>query len=113
MLDLAFSRRALLMSAGAAAAWLASPARAFLQAVGEVRVPAFVDQLIGRMTIEEKAGQLQLMASAWGGGAALSLNPPGTGSDFDQQVNEARLGQLTGVFNGNGAKMARISRARR
>ncbi len=36
MLDLAFSRRAALMSAGAVAAWLASPARAFLQAVGEV-----------------------------------------------------------------------------
>ena len=60
------------------------------------------------MTLEEKAGQLQLMASAWGGGAALSLNPPGNGSDFDQQVGEARQGQLTGVFNGNGARMARI-----
>jgi beta-glucosidase len=108
MQDLAVSRRALLMSAGAAAAWLASPARALLQAVGRVDVPAFVDQLIARMTIEEKAGQLQLMASAWGGGAALSLNPPGSGSDFEQQVNEARQGQLTGVFNGNGAKMARI-----
>ena len=34
------------------------------------------------MTLEEKAGQLQLMASAWGGGTALSLNPPGNGSDF-------------------------------
>ena len=108
MQDLAVSRRALLMSAGAAAAWLASPARALLQAVGRVEVPAFVDQLIGRMTVEEKAGQLQLMASAWGGGAALSLNPPGNGSDFESQVNEARQGQLTGVFNGNGAKMARI-----
>jgi len=108
MQDLAVSRRALLMSAGAAAAWLASPARALLQAVGRVEVPPFVDQLIGRMTVEEKAGQLQLMASAWGGGAALSLNPPGSGSDFEGQVNEARQGQLTGVFNGNGAKMARI-----
>jgi beta-glucosidase len=59
------------------------------------------------MTLEEKAGQLQLMASAWGGGAALSLNPPGNGSDFQQQVNDARQGLLTGVFNGNGARMAR------
>ena len=108
MLDLAISRRAALMGAGAAAAWLASPARALLQAAGQVQVPAFVDQLIARMTLEEKAGQLQIMASAWGGGAALSLNPPGSGSDFSQQVEEARRGLLTGVFNGNGARMARI-----
>src|SRR4029079_2415582 len=68
----------------------------------------FVDQLIARMTLEEKAGQLQIMASAWGGGAAVSLHPPGSGSDFSQQVEEARRGLLTGVFNGNGARMARI-----
>jgi len=60
------------------------------------------------MTLEEKAGQLQLMASAWGGGAALALNPPQGNSDFSKQTEEARQGQLTGVFNGNGATMARI-----
>ena len=96
------------MGAGAVAAWLASPARALLQAVGKVEVPTFIDQLISRMTIEEKAGQLSLMASAWGGGAALSLNPASAGPNFQQQVEEARQGQLTGVFNGNGATMARI-----
>jgi beta-glucosidase len=108
MVDLAISRRAALMGAGAVAAWLASPARALLQAVGQVEVPAFVDPLVARMTLEEKAGQLQLMASAWGGGAALSLNPASAGPNFPQQVEEARRGQLTGVFNGNGATMARI-----
>jgi beta-glucosidase len=108
MLDTRISRRAALMGAGAVGAWLSCPARALLQAVGKVQVPAFVDDLIRRMTLEEKAGQLQLMASAWGGGAALSLNPPGNGSDFQQQVNEARQGRLTGVFNGNGARMAQI-----
>jgi beta-glucosidase len=108
MLDARISRRAALMGAGAAAAWLASPARALLQAAGRIQIPAFVDQLISRMTVEEKAGQLQLMASAWGGGAALSLNPPGNGSNFEQQVNEARQSLLTGVFNGNGSRMARI-----
>src|SRR5213083_639233 len=108
MVDVRISRRAALMGAGAVAAWLASPARALLQAVGAVEVPAFVDELIGRMTLEEKAGQLQLMASAWGGGAALSLNPANAGPNFQQQVEEARRGQLTGVFNGNGATMARI-----
>ena len=34
MLDTRISRRAALMGAGAVAAWLASPARALLQAVG-------------------------------------------------------------------------------
>ncbi|HEX6784488.1 MAG TPA: glycoside hydrolase family 3 N-terminal domain-containing protein [Sphingomicrobium sp.] len=108
MLDMRISRRAALMGAGAAAAWLSSPARALLQAVGRVEVPAFVNPLIGRMTLEEKAGQLSLMAAAWGGGIATSLNPASAGSNFQQQVNEARQGQLTGVFNGNGATMARI-----
>jgi beta-glucosidase len=108
MLDTRISRRAALMGAGAVAAWLASPARALLQAVGRVDVPPFVDQLIGRMTLEEKAGQLSMMASAWGGGAAVSLNPASAGSNFQQQVDEVRQGQLTGVFNGNGATMARI-----
>ena len=108
MLDSAISRRAALMGASAVATWLASPARAVLAAAGQVAVPAFVDDLIRRMTLEEKAGQLSLMASAWGGGAALGLNPPGNGSDFQQQVNEARQGLLTGVFNGNGARMAQI-----
>ena len=108
MLDTRISRRAALMGAGAVAAWLASPARALMQAIGKVSVPGFVDPLISRMTLEEKAGQLQLMASAWGGGAALALNPPQGDTNFPKQVEEARQGQLTGVFNGNGARMARI-----
>ncbi|MCH8616120.1 glycoside hydrolase family 3 C-terminal domain-containing protein [Sphingomonas sp. SM33] len=107
MLDTRISRRAALMGAGAVAAWLASPARALLQTAGKLEVPGFVDTLISRMTLEEKAGQLSLMASAWGGGKAAALNPP-SNSNFPQQVEEARRGQLTGVFNGNGARMARI-----
>jgi beta-glucosidase len=108
MVDTRISRRALMMSAGAAAAWLASPARALMQAVGKVETPAFIDPLIARMTLEEKAGQLQIMPSAWGGGAALALNPPQGDTNFPKQVEEARQGLLTGVFNGNGARMARI-----
>jgi beta-glucosidase len=108
MQDLRISRRAALMGAGAVVAWLASPARALVEAAGKLSVPGFVDDLVSRMTLEEKAGQLSLMASAWGGGIATALNPPGAGSSFPQQVEEARQGQLTGVFNGNGARMARI-----
>ncbi len=79
-----------------------------LLAAGRVEIPAFVDPLIVRMTLEEKAGQLSLMASAWGGGTALALNPPGDNTDFPRQVEEVRRGLLTGVFNGNGARMARV-----
>ena len=108
MLETRISRRAALIGTGTVMAWLSSPARSLLRAAGEAQAPAFVNDLIGRMTLEEKAGQLQLMASAWGGGAALALNPPQGNSDFPRQVEEARQGQLTGVFNGNGATMARI-----
>ncbi len=108
MLDMRISRRAAMMGVGAVAAWLASPARAMIDAAGKFTVPGIVDDLIGRMTLEEKAGQLSLMASAWGGGIATALNPPSEGSSFPQQVQEARQGLLTGVFNGNGARMARI-----
>ncbi|HVI06482.1 MAG TPA: beta-glucosidase, partial [Sphingomicrobium sp.] len=102
MLDTRISRRAALMGAGAVAAWLSSPARALIEAANQVPVPPFVDDLIARMTLEEKAGQLQIMAAAWGGGTALSLNPASAGPNFEQQVDEARQGRLTGVFNGNG-----------
>ena len=107
MLDIEISRRAALMGLGAVAAWAASPARALLQSVAQLEVPAFVDDLIARMTLEEKAGQLSLMASAWGGSSAAALNPP-SGNNFEQQLDETRRGMLTGVFNGAGAKMHRL-----
>ena len=108
MLDSGISRRAALLGAGTVAAWLASPLRALVASSAKVPLPGFVDPLISRMTLEEKAGQLSLMASAWGGGVAALLNPPSNGGDFGKQVEEARQGRLTGVFNGNGARMARI-----
>ncbi len=109
MLDTRISRRAALMGAGAVAAWLHSPARALMFQAGQVEVPAFIDALLAKMTLAEKAGQLSLMASAWGGGTAISINPAsGSTSNFEQQVEEVRKGQITGVFNGNGARMCRI-----
>jgi len=63
MVDTRISRRAALLGGGAVAAWLSSPARALLQAAGQAPTPAVVNDLIRRMTLEEKAGQLQLMAS--------------------------------------------------
>ena len=108
LLDTRISRRAALLGGGAILAWISSPASALLHAAGKLTTPAFINALISRMTLEEKAGQLQVMAAAWAGGAALALNPPKANADFPRQVDEARQGQLTGVFNGNGAKMARI-----
>ncbi|KHA62704.1 glycoside hydrolase family 3 N-terminal domain-containing protein [Sphingomonas sp. Ant20] len=109
MAEPSVSRRAVMMGAGAMAAWAASPARALLaQATEQSRaLPAAVEALLGQMSVEEKAGQLTLMAAAWSGGAATALNPAGARSSFDGQLAEVRAGRLTGVFNGNGATMAK------
>lgn len=106
--DMTITRRGALLGAGAIAAWASSPARALLAAADTMATPAAVAALVGRMTLEEKAGQLTLNAAAWSGGVATGLNPPATGGvSFDQQLADAVAGKLTGVFNGNGAEMAR------
>ncbi len=107
MSDNTISRRAALLGMGTVAAWAASPARALLaQADGATLSPA-VEAILAKMTLEEKAGQLQLNAAAWGGGVATALNPPSNGPSFEGQLADAVAGKLTGVFNGNGAEMAR------
>ncbi|MDP1028584.1 glycoside hydrolase family 3 N-terminal domain-containing protein [Sphingomonas sp. KR1UV-12] len=111
MTDMMISRRAALLGAGAATAWAASPVRALVMQAGTGAVPASVDALLARMTLEEKAGQLQLNAAAWAGGVATALNPPGGASNFDGQLADAVAGKLTGVFNGNGAAMAQRMQA--
>ena len=107
MLDTRISRRSALLGAGAVVAWAHSPARALLQTADRMPVPAFVDRLIAQMSVAEKAGQLTLMPSAWGGGIATQLNPATNGPGFEGQLEEVRQMRLTGVFNGNGAEMAR------
>ncbi|GAA0738771.1 glycoside hydrolase family 3 N-terminal domain-containing protein [Sphingomonas japonica] len=106
MLDTPISRRSAMLATGATLAWAASPARALLLQADSAATPAFIDGLIAQMTVEEKAGQLTLMAAAWAASAATALNPP-QGNNFDDQLAAARSGRLTGVFNGNGAEMAR------
>lgn len=108
MSGMQITRRAALMGAGLVATWASSPARALLKKAGTVATPAFIDDLIARMTLQEKAGQLSLMASAWGGSTIVDVNPPANGTDFPGQVEEARQGQLTGIFNGNSARMHQI-----
>ena len=103
------SRRALLMGAGAVAAWAASPARALMAQMGDGgSASSDIDALIARMTVEETAGQVTLMAAAWAGGAANALNPTSPSrAKFRQQMDDVRRGRIGGVFNGNGAEMAR------
>lgn len=103
------SRRAILMSAGVVAAWINAPARALLAGTTMPGAAAArIEDLVARMTVEEKAGQITIMAAAWAGGAANALNPAmGAKSSFRQQLADVRRGRLGGVFNGNGAEMAR------
>ncbi|MFS0737635.1 glycoside hydrolase family 3 N-terminal domain-containing protein [Sphingomonas sp. 1P06PA] len=107
MTDRGLSRRSALIAAAATVAWARSPLHALVQIGSTAATPPFIDALIQRMTVEEKAGQLTLMAAAWAGSAATALNPPSAGATFEQQLAETRAGRLTGVFNGNGAEMAK------
>ena len=79
MTDLRISRRSALMAMGAISAWAASPLRAAVKSASKLANSHFIDELVSRMTLEEKAGQLTLMPSAWGGSQAAQLNPPGDG----------------------------------
>lgn len=101
------SRRSLLVAMGMASAWAATPIGAIAKATASKATPAFISDLIKKMTLEEKAGQLTLLPSAWGGSKAAGFNPPGNGQSFDAQLADATAGKLTGVFNGNGTEMAR------
>uniref|UniRef100_UPI0035CBBE4B glycoside hydrolase family 3 N-terminal domain-containing protein n=1 Tax=uncultured Sphingomonas sp. TaxID=158754 RepID=UPI0035CBBE4B len=95
-----------MLGGAAALAWRTSPAHALIAALGEGGLPAAIEALVGQMTLEEKAGQLTLMAAAWAGGAASKLNPIAPTGGYEAQLADAKAGRLTGVFNGNGAKMA-------
>lgn len=103
--SLKISRRSALLGGAMVAAWSASPLRAAVKAAGTRATPAFIDDLIGRMTLEEKAGQLNLMPSSWGPGP--TINPIVDTGGVDQQIEAAVAGKLTGVFNGNGAEFHR------
>ncbi len=93
---------------GALSLVLLAKTPAVARGLGATRAtPAFIDALIGKMTVEEKAGQLTLMAAALGGAAASALNPVTTTPNVEHQLAEARAGRLTGVFNGRGADYAR------
>ena len=101
------TRRSIIAAAGIGAAWAASPMRAALAAATDAVLPSAAEHAFAQMTVDEKVGQLSIMAAAWGGSAADALNPKGPSAGFAAQLADVRAARLTGVFNGNGVEMAR------
>lgn len=94
------SRRNFLAGAGAAALLSKAPL-GWALGPSDSRAPDFIETLIERMTLEEKAGQLTLMGTAiFGDAAAAAINPKARASS-KAQLAQARAGHLTGVFNGS------------
>jgi beta-glucosidase len=92
------TRRQLLVATGAATLlWQLPMGLALGRDAG--KVPAFIDTLIGKMTLQEKAGQLTLFSSASQNGAAAAANPVTFTGAVSVQIAAAIAGQLTGVFN--------------
>src|SRR5262245_51625637 len=67
---------------------------------------ARIEELIARMTLEEKAGQLTLMPDESRAGALANANPQQV-SRRNELLAGIRAGQIGGVFNGVGAEGAR------
>lgn len=81
--------------------------RAALERLSQAPIQPTIERLISQMTLAEKAGQLTMVAAAWSGSGGPSLNPASKGASFEAQLDQVRAMRLTGVFNGNGAEMAR------
>lgn len=104
----AASRRSVLLGASLVAAWAASPWRPLAQAAqaqGIAPSPRLT-ALLARMTVEEKAGQLNLMPSTIGG-AGAAFNPAQPPAGVAKQLAEIRAGRLTGIFNNRNIQGAR------
>jgi beta-glucosidase len=65
------------------------------QAMADARI----ESLIGRMTVEEKVGQLSLYAPA---GVDVVANPQAAKQSLEQQLADIRAGRVTGLFNNEG-----------
>ncbi|EHJ62868.1 periplasmic beta-glucosidase [Novosphingobium pentaromativorans US6-1] len=105
------SRRTLMQGA-VAAALMSRPV--FGMGLSQVsgKLPRSIERLVGQMTPEEKAGQLNFVTSAIAGPAALRINPEFSNRSSEQQLEMIRSGQLTGIFNAAGTEwLGRAQRA--
>ena len=104
-----FSRRTLLIGTACLTAWHSSPVGAVLRAVGKgTPTSARVRDLVARMTIEEKVGQLTLMPTPWTSAAAARINPDAARKNVENLVEDAQSGRVGGVFNGYGVEAHQI-----
>jgi beta-glucosidase len=94
------TRRELLVGAGSLALLSRIPVGLAL-GPSAAATPAFIDALIARMSVIEKAGQLTLFSSAVQTVAAAEANPVVNRPTAEGQLAAARAGHLTGIFNGS------------
>lgn len=66
-----------------------------------------IDDLIAKMTIEEKAGQLSMFPGANRSAAADAINPATVSGSKEQQAEQVRQGQIGSLFNGAGLEWHR------
>jgi len=97
------SRRELLKGAAASAiASFALPAAVYSKTIPD----PFIDRLIARMTIEEKAGQLSIFSDP-ARTDGPPVNPGLTAQSLDELKARIARGELTGLFNGIGTVIGR------
>lgn len=98
MLSAYWCRRSVLLAGLGAAALLSARARA----VRKKTMPA-LERLIGRMTIEEKAGQLTILPAAHANAPATAANPTAVNNSIEAQADAVRAGRIGALFNGSNA----------
>ncbi len=103
MTGMGLSRRLLLKSASAAAiAAAVTPAFAKPARIAD----RFLDDLIARMTIAEKAGQLSIYSDPVRNDGA-QVNPAAAAQGLTELKARIARGEMTGVFNGSGVAVGR------
>ncbi len=103
MMNQPITRRTMLMATAAAAALQAVPEA--MAAPPRRRRSARVEALIARMTVEEKAGQLNL--PTFPGATAAGFNPAAPGAVFEKLLADVKASRLTGVFNSSSLEAMR------
>ncbi|CAL4867010.1 Beta-hexosaminidase [Asticcacaulis sp. MM231] len=98
------SRRAYIKGVASTIA-MAGAASAFAPAIAAAK-DAFVESLIARMSLEDKAGQLSLYSDSVRTEAAF-FNPTIASESKDKALADIAAGKITGLFNGRGVGLSR------